>query len=88
VYLGLSEDHARSASAFDKAGMGVSLGVADDVSDRTIAGTVQALIGDFARRGAMRRVGLMTVDGNGAARIAADLAAALAERRAGFKAAM
>ena len=29
VYLGLSEDHAQSASAFDDAGMGLSLGVAD-----------------------------------------------------------
>jgi spore coat polysaccharide biosynthesis protein SpsF len=87
IYLGLSEDHALSASAFDKAGMGVSLGVADDVSDRKIAETVQALIGDFARRRAMRQAGLMTIDGNGAARIASDLSAMLAERRVGVRAA-
>ncbi|MEI9996348.1 MAG: NTP transferase domain-containing protein [Rhizomicrobium sp.] len=83
LYLALNEDHARSASAFEKAGIGLSLGVAADVDDATIARAVARLLGDTARRRAMRTAGLMTIDGNGAGRIAADLAAALAERRAG-----
>ncbi|MBS0282289.1 MAG: hypothetical protein JSR25_14060, partial [Proteobacteria bacterium] len=36
IYLGLTEDHARSASAFEAAGMGQSLGVASQVRDEDI----------------------------------------------------
>src|SRR6185437_15856821 len=43
IYLGLSEDHARSASAFEAAGMGISLGVADQVEDDAILASVKAL---------------------------------------------
>ena len=82
IYLCLTEDHASSASAFEGAGMGVSLGVADDVSDRAIAQMVVRTSSDAPRLREMRAAGLMTIDGNGAARIAADLADALAARRA------
>jgi spore coat polysaccharide biosynthesis protein SpsF len=82
VYLCATPDHALSATAFDRAGMGISLGVADTVSDEAIAGAVWSLMGDGARRRDMRAAGLMTIDGNGPARIAADLAKALAARRA------
>ncbi|HVU21672.1 MAG TPA: NTP transferase domain-containing protein [Rhizomicrobium sp.] len=81
LYLCLTEDHALSASAFEYAGMGVSLGVADDVSDERIAKSVLALLGDATRRREMRTAGLMTMDGQGASRVAADLANALSERR-------
>lgn len=82
IYLGLTADHAASASAFEKAGMGISLGVADAVKDSAIARAVSALLGDATRRREMRAAGLMTIDGQGAARVAADLGAALAQRRA------
>ncbi len=82
LYLGLSQDHADSASAFEDAGMGVSLGVAEDVADETIARQVSTMLGDANRLRAMRAAGLMTIDGRGAARIAADLAQALEARRA------
>lgn len=82
IYLGLTPDHARSAEAFDAAGMGLSLGVASEISDAQILSAVKALIGDAARRREMRQAGLATLDGNGAARIAADLAAALREEKA------
>lgn len=82
LYLCLTEDHALSASAFEYAGMGVSLGIADAASDELIAKSVWTLLGDATRRREMRAAGLMTVDGEGAARIAADLADALAGRRA------
>lgn len=81
LYLCLTEDHALSASAFEYAGMGISLGVAETVSDTRIAKSVLALLGDAVRRREMRAAGLMTIDGQGASRIAADLAAAFAERR-------
>jgi len=82
LYLCLSEDHALSASAFEYAGMGISLGVAETVSDQFIAKSVLSLLGDTARRREMRAAGLMTIDRQGASRVAADLAQALAERRA------
>jgi len=83
LYLGLTDDHALSASAFEQAGMGLSLGVAERVQDEDIARAVWALLSDSPRRREMRAAGLMTIDGEGAARIAADLAQALAERRVG-----
>jgi spore coat polysaccharide biosynthesis protein SpsF len=82
LYLCATEDHAQSASAFELAGMGVSLGLAEKASDEAIARAVWALLGDAARRRQMRAAGLMTIDGMGAARIAHDLVEALAERRA------
>ncbi len=82
LYLCLSEDHALSASAFEYAGMGISLGVAETVSDQFMAKSVLSLLGDTARRREMRAAGLMTIDGQGASRVADDLARALAERRA------
>ena len=82
LYLGLTQDHAASASAFEAAGMGLSLGVAAEISDETIARQVSRLLGDAGKLRQMRAAGLMTIDGQGAARIAADLAQALEARRA------
>jgi len=82
LYLGISEDHSLSASAFEYAGMGISLGTAEQCKDKSIADAVWALLNDSARRRDMRSAGLMTIDGLGAGRIAADLAAALRMRKA------
>jgi spore coat polysaccharide biosynthesis protein SpsF len=82
IYLGLTEDHARSASAFEVAGMGQSLGVASQVEDDDILAAVKALMNDAGRRREMRHAGFAMLDGNGAARIAADLAEALKEEKA------
>jgi spore coat polysaccharide biosynthesis protein SpsF len=79
IYLGLTEDHAASARAFDQAGMGQLLGIASEVDDAAIAAAVTALLQDGARRRQMRKIGLSLIDGEGAARIAADLADALKE---------
>jgi spore coat polysaccharide biosynthesis protein SpsF len=87
IYLGISDDHARSASAFCKAGMGASLGVAEQVSDAEILGAVRALMNSPGRRREMRAMGLATMDGGGAARIAADLAQTLQEENQPVKAA-
>ncbi len=81
LYLCLTEDHALSASAFEHAGIGLSLGVAEAASDETVASSVLALLNDAPRRREMRAAGLMTIDGQGPARIAADLAKALAAAR-------
>ena len=81
IYLGLTQDHAFSASAFAQAGMGISLGVADKVSDDEILHSVERLLNNSAARRDMRKQGLSLLDGQGAARIAADLATALAAAR-------
>jgi spore coat polysaccharide biosynthesis protein SpsF len=83
LYLCLTEEHAASASAFEVANMGVTLGIAGQVTDDAIAKAVWRMMNDAARRRDMRAAGLMTIDGNGHARIAADLGDALAARRAG-----
>jgi spore coat polysaccharide biosynthesis protein SpsF len=88
IYLGLTEDHASSAAAFADAGMGISLGVAAKLDDAEIARTVQWLLAKPAARRDMRQAGLALMDGQGAARIAADLSAALAAARAPLKTAL
>jgi spore coat polysaccharide biosynthesis predicted glycosyltransferase SpsG len=80
LYLCLTPDHALSASAFERAGMGVSLGVASDVSDMVIAGAVHSLLGDPARRRAMSAAGRMNLDGRGAARVAERIVRLIEER--------
>ena len=86
LYLCLSEDHALSASAFEQVGMGASLGVADTAQDEDIARGVWKLLNDPAQRRQMRSAGLMTIDGGGTARIAADLAQALHRAGAAIRA--
>jgi len=88
IYLGISEDHAASARAFAEAGMGISLGTAAKVSDVEILRTVRWLLHKpLARRG-MRNAGLSLIDGQGASRIAADLAAALTAARTPLRTAL
>ena len=88
LYLGLSEDHVASASAFAEAGMGLSLGLADKASDAEIARSVQWLLNKPAARREMRGCGLALLDGQGAARIAADLACALSAARTPLRTAL
>jgi spore coat polysaccharide biosynthesis protein SpsF len=83
LYIALTDDHALSASAFEDAGMGTLLGVESNIEDTDIARGVWALLGDATRRREMRAAGLMTIDGDGAARIAADLSASLKQRHTG-----
>jgi spore coat polysaccharide biosynthesis protein SpsF len=75
AYLCLTADHAESAAALVTAGMGLSLGLAQDVTDEAVAAAVTTLLGDPARRRDMRARGLALVDGGGALRVARALAA-------------
>jgi hypothetical protein len=61
--------------------MGMSLGLAERASDEDIVGAVQWLINKPGARRAMRHAGLALIDGQGSARIAGDLAQALAAVR-------
>jgi spore coat polysaccharide biosynthesis protein SpsF len=88
IYLGLTEDHVRSASAFADAGMGLNLGLADKVSDTDIVRFLQWLLNKPAARREMRKQGMALLDGQGASRIAADLATALTDARSPIKQAL
>jgi len=88
LYLSLNEDHLASASAFADAGMGISLGLAGKVSDAEIARNVQWLLNKPNARREMRGCALSLMDGQGAARVAADLSRALARSREPLKTAL
>lgn len=82
VYLSLTDDHAQSASAFERAGMGISLGVAAQVSEGDIAEVVSELLEDRELRQSMAQAGRMNVDTRGAARVAEHIRRLVAERAA------
>jgi spore coat polysaccharide biosynthesis protein SpsF len=70
VHLCLSDDHARSASAFEREQIAVSLGVVGNVQPRQVADAVAGLLGDAGRRMKMAARARALVDGQGAARVA------------------
>jgi spore coat polysaccharide biosynthesis predicted glycosyltransferase SpsG len=88
IYLGLTEDHVASATAFADAGMGISLGLAEKASEAEIVRTVQWLLNKPTVRREMRGCGLALMDGQGAARIAADLSIALSSARTPLRTAL
>ena len=71
LYLALTEDHARSASAFCQAGMGDISSLDAD----SVALALNGLLADQDRRRAMSDTARNLIDGKGAMRIAAELAA-------------
>ena len=81
LYLALSDDHALSASSFEKAGMGAVLGLGRVLRAEDIARGTWQLLQNEERRRDMRLAGLATMDGRAGERIAADLARALTETR-------
>lgn len=82
IYLCCDETELMSAAALEKAGLGISLGLAASVSHQMISKAISDLLKDGPRRMAMRAAALTAVDGGGAVRIAAELAAALSGRGA------
>jgi spore coat polysaccharide biosynthesis protein SpsF len=80
IHLGLTRDHAESASALAAAGMALSLGVYQEVSDVRLAASVAQLLGDASRRTAMAARAQENIDGRGGQRIAHLVAAQAAGR--------
>lgn len=70
ILLSISADHAESASIFTEAGMAVSLGIVDDVSETKITDTVRIMLNDEPKRSAMSMNSRKLVDGCGGKRIA------------------
>jgi spore coat polysaccharide biosynthesis protein SpsF len=82
LYLALTDDQLLSASAFERAGMGIRLGLGRIMRAEDIARAAWRLIGDPDRRRDMRAASLNTIDGKAGERIAQDLADAVATARA------
>ncbi|MCL5966099.1 MAG: hypothetical protein M1550_02605 [Deltaproteobacteria bacterium] len=82
IHLCLTDDHAKSALEFTRAGMAVTLGAAGNVTEEALAGEVSRLLSDEATRRAMGEVGRSRVDGCGARRIARVIANGMEEEAA------
>jgi spore coat polysaccharide biosynthesis protein SpsF len=82
LYLALTDDQLHSASAFERAGMGIRMGLGRILRAEDIARAAWRLMVDTDRRRDMRAASLNTIDGKAGERIAQDLAEALASARA------
>ncbi len=70
IYLCLTPDHAESASALDRAGMGWSLGIFSDVTDERLGEAIGRLLRDRSAREKMSTQARALMDGHGARRTA------------------
>ena len=70
LYFCLSADHAVSAEAFTRAGVGVSLGYRGDISTDDVTEQVQVLLSDRPMLSVMGHNARSLIDGAGARRIA------------------
>lgn len=70
IYLCLSDDHAEAAQAFTEAGIGLSLGVHDQVAEAQLAASLKKFLGDSALRAEMSRRSRSLSDGRGAQNVA------------------
>jgi len=87
LYVALTDDQLQSASAFERAGMGMRVGLGRMLRAEDIARPAWRLIVDADRRRDMRAASLNTIDGKAGERIAHDLAEAVASARAERRAA-
>ena len=71
VHLCLTDDHARSSSAFEKEGLAMTAGVFGRVSPQDLVSAVSRLMGNAGRRAEMAARACRLVDGRGAKRVAA-----------------
>ncbi|MCC6919538.1 MAG: NTP transferase domain-containing protein [Alphaproteobacteria bacterium] len=74
LYLGLTGDHALSAQAFEDAGFGLNMGVVAGLNDRKVTDAIARLVADPEQRRAMAAAGRLAIDGQGADRLAAEIA--------------
>jgi spore coat polysaccharide biosynthesis protein SpsF len=82
LYVALTDDQLHSAAAFERAGMGIRVGLGRMLRAEDIARPAWRLIVDADRRRDMRAASLNTIDGKAGERIAQDLAEAVANARA------
>ncbi len=70
IFLSLTDDHYEASTAFVDAGIGVSLGLYNQVSEEQIARAVTEILTDSARRLTLTQAALAKIDGQGVRRIA------------------
>ncbi len=81
IYLCLSDDHAEAARAFVDAGIGISLGVHDQITEAQLAENVKSLLCNPALRAEMRHKSRALSDGHGARNVARAIMQALMQRK-------
>jgi len=81
VHLCLTDDRARSSSAFEKAGIALTAGVFGRVQPEHLADAVSRLMSHAGRRSEMADRARRLVDGRGAQRVAGVLVERLVRRR-------
>jgi spore coat polysaccharide biosynthesis protein SpsF len=79
VLLSITDDHARSASALQQAGMALSLGHYSAITETTFADSIRKLANDVSLLNRMRVAGNL-IDGKGADRIAGKINEALSKQ--------
>jgi spore coat polysaccharide biosynthesis protein SpsF len=80
IFLSLSADHLESSNTFVGAGIGVSLGLHNEVEESHIASAVTEILVDNSRRLRMTQNALSLADGLGGTRIAEQIAQTLEPR--------
>ncbi len=74
ILLSISEDHARSASAFNKAGIALNLGLCKNVSRNQLKEATERLLADKEQLNRMAAKAEGLIDGKGAERVAKTIA--------------
>jgi spore coat polysaccharide biosynthesis protein SpsF len=82
IFFALTDDHARSAGLFEKEGMGINLGVHDNVMDQDIVRAVESLIQDLTRHDSLVKNCLKKMDGQGVMRVTEFLTKKMHEKSA------
>jgi UDP-2,4-diacetamido-2,4,6-trideoxy-beta-L-altropyranose hydrolase len=70
IYLCLTSDHAESASVFEDSGIGINLGLYDDVEKKVLAQAISSLLMNSCLRESMSNKACNLIDCKGAQRIA------------------
>jgi spore coat polysaccharide biosynthesis protein SpsF len=70
IYLCLTQDHAESASTFVDAGIGLCLGISDQITVPMLVGAIKQILNDVSGRSRRAERARQQVDGKGAERIA------------------
>ena len=84
IYLCLTEDHAKSASAFEEAGISTSLGVHNCVSEYNLAIAISELLNNKMGRIFKAKQCKKLIDGQGSKRIASIILNKLLKHDAGI----
>ena len=79
ILLSLTDDHSQTAQLFNEFGMGISLGLGENISELELAKQVNNLLANVSERNTMSQQGQKLIDGKGAERIGMKILEAINE---------